>query len=80
MKLLDDNGNAGNASQLSFSFEASTNATAGRSQEVYELPRATVAPAIEAPIGVILSFPQDRRTTGNQSQLIQNILQRYRFF
>ncbi|PVZ55778.1 hypothetical protein C9422_20105 [Pseudomonas sp. B1(2018)] len=78
MDLLEEKREAETMAQLSFCFEAASS-TKFAGSEIDSISSRSVADIGQAK-SVVLSFPQNRCSSGTQAQLIQRILQRYRFF
>ncbi|MNG29087.1 hypothetical protein D3C84_1144560 [compost metagenome] len=78
MDLLEEKREAETMAQLSFCFEAVSSAKFGSSETETISSRSVVD--IGQAKSVVLPFPQSRCSSGTQAQLIQRILQRYRFF
>ncbi|MFU2327062.1 hypothetical protein [Pseudomonas sp. NFX98] len=78
MDLLEEKREAEKMAQLSFCFEASSSVKFCAS-ETEIIPSSSVYDSGQSK-SVVLSFPQNRCSSGAQAQLIQRILQRSRFF
>lgn len=78
MDLLEEKREAEKMAQLSFCFEAASSVKfSGNETDI--IPNRSVVDSGQSK-SVVLSFPQNRSSSGAQAQLIQRILQRYRFF
>lgn len=78
MDLLEEKREAEKMAQLSFCFEAASSVKFS-SSETDTISSKAVVDSVQSK-SVVLSFPQNRCSSGAQAQLIQRILQRYRFF
>ncbi|WP_237886558.1 hypothetical protein [Pseudomonas sp. PGPR40] len=79
MDRLEEKREAEKTAQLSFCFEAVSSAIIVGGCEADFTPSRAIADAVPVR-SVVLSFPQNRCSSGSQAQLIQRILQRSRFF
>jgi hypothetical protein len=82
MDRLEEKREAEAMAQLSFCFEVASSEkynSAVSGGEADSIPGRAVGDA--TPIrNIVLNFPQNRSSSGSQAQLIQRMLQRYRFF
>jgi len=82
MDRLEEKREAEAMAQLAFCFEVASSEkynSAVRGGEADSIPSRAVVDAIPVR-NVVLNFPQNRTSSGSQAQLIQRMLQRYRFF
>jgi len=82
MDRLEEKREAEATAQLSFCFEVASSAKYSSAVSGSEADSTLGRAVVDGiPVrNVVLNFPQNRSSSGSQAQLIQRMLQRYRFF